>query len=463
MQLNGLSLAITNILGGRFNPLTWFAAGEQGAWYDPSVLTTLFQDSAGTTPVTAVEQPVGLMRDKSGRGNHAFQATAGNRPILSARVNILTYSQTFASPWANIRSTVPPSMIPAPDGTISGVLFTESSSAGTQFITPVGGGIVASSAGTYTFSVYGKNNGRYLTLAGNNGISNYISVIFDLSLGTYYQYQSGGQIINSVSCTQIGSTGWYRCVVTATFTAASGINIAGSNVTTVPTGGYGLPTYTGDGVSGFYLWGADLRPTNAGALLPPYQRVNTDTDYDSVGFPLYLKCNGTSSAMQTNSIDFTATDKMTVVTGVRKLSDTTNQNVFEMGNTLPAGGFNLYAPNTLNSPSYSAYVNAGNVSLINSSNSYPAPISNVVSLLVNNSGVSPNQQLLRVNAVGSGTQSATLSGNFTNIPLFLFSRASTSSFLNGQFYGAIIRGAQSDAASVTQTENYMAQKTGITF
>ena len=36
-----------------------------GAWYDPSDLTTLFQDSAGTTPVTAVEQPVGLVLDKS--------------------------------------------------------------------------------------------------------------------------------------------------------------------------------------------------------------------------------------------------------------------------------------------------------------------------------------------------------------------------------------------------------------
>lgn len=41
-----------------------FASGEQGAWYDPSDFSTMFQDSAGTTPVTAVEQPVGLMLDK---------------------------------------------------------------------------------------------------------------------------------------------------------------------------------------------------------------------------------------------------------------------------------------------------------------------------------------------------------------------------------------------------------------
>jgi hypothetical protein len=59
-----------------------FASGEQGAWYDPSDLSTLFQDSTGTTPVTAVGQPVGLMLDKSGRGNHAIQSTATARPTL---------------------------------------------------------------------------------------------------------------------------------------------------------------------------------------------------------------------------------------------------------------------------------------------------------------------------------------------------------------------------------------------
>jgi len=57
-----------------------FASSEQGAWYGPSDLSTLFQDSAGTTPVTTAGQPVGLMLDKSGRANHAAQATAAARP-----------------------------------------------------------------------------------------------------------------------------------------------------------------------------------------------------------------------------------------------------------------------------------------------------------------------------------------------------------------------------------------------
>jgi hypothetical protein len=48
-----------------FTPLDLFQNGEQGVWYDPSDLTTLFQDSVGTTPVTADGDPVGLMLDKS--------------------------------------------------------------------------------------------------------------------------------------------------------------------------------------------------------------------------------------------------------------------------------------------------------------------------------------------------------------------------------------------------------------
>ena len=68
---------------GGFSIADLFASSEQGAWYDPSDIDTLFQDSAGTTPVTASGQPVGLMFDKSGNGNHATQATAAKRPIYT--------------------------------------------------------------------------------------------------------------------------------------------------------------------------------------------------------------------------------------------------------------------------------------------------------------------------------------------------------------------------------------------
>lgn len=56
--------ATTGFTGG-FNPATLFANNEPGVWYDPSDLSTLFQDTAGTTPVTTPGQTVALMLDKS--------------------------------------------------------------------------------------------------------------------------------------------------------------------------------------------------------------------------------------------------------------------------------------------------------------------------------------------------------------------------------------------------------------
>lgn len=65
-----------------------FANGEQGFFYDPNDLSTLYQDAAGTIPVTAAGQPVGLILDKSGRNNHAYQDASASRSIL--RQNAVT-------------------------------------------------------------------------------------------------------------------------------------------------------------------------------------------------------------------------------------------------------------------------------------------------------------------------------------------------------------------------------------
>lgn len=54
-----------------------------GGMWDFTDAATLFQDSAGTTPVTAAIQPVGRVLDKSGQGNHFIQSTAASRPAYN--------------------------------------------------------------------------------------------------------------------------------------------------------------------------------------------------------------------------------------------------------------------------------------------------------------------------------------------------------------------------------------------
>lgn len=84
---------------GKNRPLTR-AIGEAGvvgftplslpslvAWYDPSDLSTMFQDTAGTVPVTAAGQSVARINDKSGNGRNLLQATGANQPTLEVDGN----------------------------------------------------------------------------------------------------------------------------------------------------------------------------------------------------------------------------------------------------------------------------------------------------------------------------------------------------------------------------------------
>ena len=63
-----------------FDPATLFASGEKGFLYDPSNGSTLFTDTAGTTPVTASGQSVQRMEDLSGNGWHVTYPGAGTAP-----------------------------------------------------------------------------------------------------------------------------------------------------------------------------------------------------------------------------------------------------------------------------------------------------------------------------------------------------------------------------------------------
>ncbi len=59
-----------------FDPLS---ISNLDAWLDSSDASTLFQDSARTTPADLTD-PVGAWEDKSSEGNHAIQTVSGDRP-----------------------------------------------------------------------------------------------------------------------------------------------------------------------------------------------------------------------------------------------------------------------------------------------------------------------------------------------------------------------------------------------
>ena len=442
MQLTSLSLALSRIAGGGFSPLSLFAAGEQGAWYQPSDLSTLYQDSAGTIPVTAVEQRVGKMLDKSGRGNHAFQATTtpnDKRPILSARVNLLTKTEDFSdAAWARFNCVAVANVTTSPIGTLTGNTITNNSG-GSTWVRARNSSTAVIGVSYKTICYFKAGSANYSALVITDTTDK--RAIFNLINGTVNVLDSG----ITATITSAGN-GWFACSVTLTSSATSTIY---TSIGPASTG-----SYNSNNTDYVYAWGADLRPANIGNNIPAYQRVNTATDYDTAGFPYYLKADGTYTSMSTNSIDFSATDKMTVVNGVRVIASSTYYNAIT---ELNAGLTNTFSMGT-NSSSQLVCSSVGTISQTIFDTTPGFPLSFVGTEIAN---ISAPIITLRRNGIQTATSSASQgTGNYGNYPLYLFARTNSSLFFNGQFYGAIIRGATTSGNDLLSTESYINNQSG---
>ena len=536
-----------------FYPLSLFANGEPGFWLDPSDFSAMYQDAAGTTAVTAVEQPVGLILDKSQglvlgaelvttyvasgafgnwngmslaggvlttsgapvngysaqvpvtasamykvvlpsasvpvggtwsyvvswsangvsysgqvmtaaigslsfyflapatatkcevtiqrtgassggatdtctfngfsvkkiAGTHYYQSTAGVRPVLSARVNRLIATENFASAsWAATFGgtgtggyTKTPNYNAAPDGTQTACRLQLTIGAGTASI---------------------DYCGMYQTL------------------GASYANQSGTWWIKSnttpatitfVASQKTITTAWQQFTVSQAIQYFQ-LAIAGNDGS----------TKTVD----ISVWHPDCRDTDqASGLIPTYQRVNTSTDYDTAGFPLYLSGNGTQW-MQCAAQDYTGVNKMLVCAGVRKLSDAGSAMVVELSASLGANNGTFYLLTAANE--YDA-ASKGTTANAKAATTYTAPITNVLAMTAD---ISAPSLKLRINAVDKISDTSTQgTGNYGNYPAYLFSRAGSSLFFTGQLTQIIARGSTvaSNAAQIAATENWTDLKT----
>lgn len=541
-----------------FTPAELFALGEQGVWYDPSDLTTLFQDAAGTTPVSAMEQPVGLVLDKSrgltlgsekwtgsptlaanwsgsggtytsnggtgfitvaaigsayltvGKvyktsftvsnvtsgsvsspydgegtngayktangtyerifraaadglyiysngfagtvsnitvkevtGNHASQTTAASRPVVSARYNLLTRTEEFDNAaWTKTETSIGAIAIANPvNGAVNADLVIASATTGYHYVRQTPAGMTAAS---YTLSAYAKAGGyNYVEFHVDDSGGQKIAVVFNLTNGAKTETAGSG------TATPLGD-GWYFLQATGTTTSAP--TLVQYNVASGTTQG----VFLGNGTSGVYLWGADLRVSNDGVGLPAYQRVGASTDYDTTGFPVYLRFDGTDDGLSTGSIDFTSTDKMSVFAGVRNIGTTAYGLIAEIGTTgNDAGSWTLCL-----GASASAFLFAsGGTSrrFAETAASFTPPTTRVLRGVADIAGdyvgVLVNGGSLATSVLDQGT------GNFGNLALFMGRRNNASLPFNGRLTSLIVRGAATDAATITSTETWVNSKT----
>lgn len=428
-----------------------FANGEQGAWYDPSDLSTMFQLSNGTTAVTAVEQPVGYIADKSGNGNHAIQATAAARPILRARHNLLTYSEQLDNPaWQKINCAVTPNAAVAPDGALTADLNYPTAVSESNFRQSFS----VKNGAKYRVFIYYKDSG-----AGYAGINQFGNAIagtasfFDLVSG---QIAQAGTSHLDVTMEPVGD-GWYRCGVTLTANADGTITLLlGSSI----SNSFSQPVLGED--QGVYCWGAQLVYGDASK---PYQRIAAATDYDSdpAKFPYYLDFDGVDDSMSTGAnVDFSATDAVSVFAGMEKYSDAATGELLELSAIRDTndGSFGIKAPGAAGAVKFGLEVRGTISSQANiTAAAFNAPIRVVLTGLVS---IPAPSIVLRANGTQAALSVATLgTGNFGSYPFFVGRRASSSLPLNCGIYQLIIRGAMSDATEIAAAEAYVAGKTGV--
>lgn len=426
--------------GGKlpFTPKNLFKHSETGFWYDPSDLTTLFQNSAGTTPVTGVEQPVGLMLDKSGNGNNATQATSASRPTLSARYNLLEQTEAFDDAyWSKVNTTVTTNATTDPLGGNNADLLIPSVTTTVHYAQATNANI---KGGTKIVSFYAKaETYSELGVRENTASGNY--AVFDLTGGTVLETNT------TASITGVGS-GWYLC--SYNYTSASTAN---HNIALYPMDGYttGAPnafSWAGDGIGGVYVFGIYCVESQYAHL--PYQRVGdataTASDYDSSNsFPKYLKFDGTDDYMVVNGLSAASgpiTAHFGYVTDDGESAGVA-QSLFDAG----TGDYNIRA------------ANAGGRLEVNDGTNFANQETDVEALTIatvvvdNTSG-----DFFRVN----GTQEAKtlVEVGISGSVAIGSSDTGAAELLDGNLYQAILRNTTSTTAEIDKAEAYINRKMG---
>jgi hypothetical protein len=204
-------------------------------------------------------------------------------------------------------------------------------------------------------------------------------------------------------------------------------------------------TYTGDGTSGIYIWGAQLlTAADEAATGGAYQRIAAATDYDTSNpvWRPYLAFDGTDDFMSLASAISITTD-MTVLRGFgRSAAGIRSAGLGPASGTEPRD----YFWQTTNIESYGLGATAQTLTADTATGYFVGTLRR-----------SATDEFLRRNGTQISTRAApAVSGSFTKLGDL------SGNLNNGPIYGLIVLDRELTGSELTATEQWMAGKTGAT-
>jgi len=171
--------------------------------------------------------------------------------IEEQRTNLFIQNTNFDSiSWTKLRSSITADATVSPDGTLTGDKLIASTDVNTSHFVRQDSSVT--SGATYTQTLYAKAaeyTQIYMGFDGDNATFAGGSVIFTLAGSGTAGVPVGS--LTSFSITPVRN-GWYRCQISATAIATATAVFRIQNATG------GTNNFTGDGISGVYIWGAQL-------------------------------------------------------------------------------------------------------------------------------------------------------------------------------------------------------------
>ena len=251
--------------------------------------------------------------------------------VEESRTNLVLRSEEFNDAvWTKSNSSITANASVAPNGTLTSDKIIEAAAVGTKSIRQIANTTVAI---IHTASCYLKASERSICafeIVDNGATGNGFSGYFNLSTGASSNVASFGNGSGATASIAPVGDGWYRCSLTG-IANTSGTALRFNVYTAVTAGSV---SYTGDGTSGIYIWGAQLE---AGSFATSYIPTTTATVTRSADVASVSGSNFSSWYRQDEGTvfgDFTRTASTNTQQGrVFSFSDGTNTNLLEIYQT----------------------------------------------------------------------------------------------------------------------------------